>query len=137
RSRKRSRAFKRRFTIAAARISLCGEKDRTRDARWPSRMELVGIGVSPRERARGSEGRQPWFLRSPAAFVAHYVRRRWLNFATLALVAIGAAGCGVGVQYGMKLLVDAMSAPGGRGDPAIWNALFLFLALIAVESALW
>jgi ATP-binding cassette subfamily B protein len=98
-------------------------------------VELLAIGGAPLRCA--GEGQPPRFLRSPAAFVAHYVRRRWLNFTALAVVAIGAACCGVGVQYGMKLLVDAMSAPGERGHAAIWNALFLFLALIALESVLW
>ena len=78
----------------------------------------------------------PAFLRSPVKFIAHYVRARAWHFVALACMVTGAATCAVGVQYGMKLLVDAMAgAPDGR--TAVWRTLALFMGLIATESLLW
>ncbi|ANN72153.1 ABC transporter ATP-binding protein [Bordetella bronchialis] len=72
----------------------------------------------------------------PLAFLFSYVRARPCSFSALALLIVGAASCAVLVQYGMKLIVDAMSAP-DRAQADIWHPLAFFLALIAVESALW
>ena len=73
---------------------------------------------------------------TPLPFLWSYVRRRPRVFGTLlALVVVGAA-CSVGVQYGMKLIVDTM-ADGDRAGPAIWKCLALFVGLIAAESACW
>src|SRR5215212_4044738 len=83
-----------------------------------------------------SEAPPPPFLRGPAAFIFHYVRRRPLHFAALFVMVVGAASCAVAVQYVMKLLVDAMAGP-REGSGAAWTALGLFIGLIAVESVLW
>ncbi|RCW65199.1 ABC transporter ATP-binding protein [Pseudorhodoferax soli] len=72
----------------------------------------------------------------PAAFLWHYVRRRPLLFGTLGLLIVAGAACSVGVQYGMKLIVDAM-ALGDRHSRAIWVWLALFIVLIAAESLCW
>src|SRR3954454_10702417 len=53
----------------------------------------------------------PPFLAGTGAFIAHYVRARWLRFVVLATMVVGAAGCAVAVQYVMKFLVDAMAGP--------------------------
>lgn len=83
----------------------------------------------------------PPFLRSPGRFIAHYVRGRPWLFGGLILVVFLAAGCAVGVQYVMKLLVDAMSGVGWgqayKGHGAAWIALGGFLGLIAIESVMW
>jgi ATP-binding cassette subfamily B protein len=54
----------------------------------------------------------------------------------LLAVIIAAAACAVGVQYGMKLLIDAMTMP-EREVMAVWTALALFMALIGIENGLW
>ena len=80
-------------------------------------------------------GRPPFPARA-IPFIAHYIlRRRWL-FAALFAVIAAAAGCAIAVQYGMRLLVDAMSL---RADDrsAVWLPLALFVTLIALESAFW
>jgi ATP-binding cassette subfamily B protein len=64
------------------------------------------------------------------------VRRRPLAFGALLALIVAAAACSVGVQYGMKLIVDTM-ADNDRSSRAIWNWLALFIVLIAAESALW
>ena len=73
---------------------------------------------------------------TPIAFLWRYVRVRPWHFATMLFLVIGAAGCAVAVQYGMKLLVDAMAA--GREHVAhVWGPFTLFLALIVTENVFW
>jgi ATP-binding cassette subfamily B protein len=64
------------------------------------------------------------------------VRLRPGQFVALALLVIGAGSCAVAVQFGMKLIVDAMVAS-GRSTASVWSPLVLFLSLIALESVLW
>ncbi|ADU37228.1 ABC transporter related protein [Variovorax paradoxus EPS] len=59
-----------------------------------------------------------------------------MAFGGLLALIVAAAACSVGVQYGMKLIVDTM-ADNDRSSRAIWNWLALFIVLIAAESALW
>lgn len=72
----------------------------------------------------------------PIRFLMTYVRVRSWQFGGLLLLVIGAGLCAVAVQYGMKLVVDAMVTD-DRSTGAVWPPLFLFIALIAVESVLW
>lgn len=78
----------------------------------------------------------PGHLRSPGPFIIHYVTRSRASIATLMTAVVMAAGCAVGVQYQMKFLVDAMASP-HRSVHAVWIVLVCFVALIALESALW
>lgn len=79
----------------------------------------------------------PAYLTDPYRFVAHYLRAwRW-HFAGLALLVLSAAACAVGVQYAMKLLIDAMSAGPDTGGQAVSAVLIGFLGLIVLESLLW
>ncbi len=74
----------------------------------------------------------------PVAFLWHYVRVRPWHFAGLLALIVGAASCAVAVQYGMKLLVDAMAQ--GSTDRAaanVWWPLGLFIGLIVVENVFW
>ena len=72
----------------------------------------------------------------PMSFLMRYMRARRWQFGGLFSVIMGAAACAVLVQYGMKLLVDAMAAP-DRATADVWTPLALFLGLIAVENVLW
>ncbi len=72
----------------------------------------------------------------PVAFLWCYVRRRPWLFGTLTLLIVLAASCSVGVQYGMKLIVDVMAGD-DRLSRTIWWSLALFISLIALESAFW
>jgi ATP-binding cassette subfamily B protein len=69
-------------------------------------------------------------------FLLGYVRRRPWQFALLAAIIVGGASCSVGVQYGMKLIIDAMAEGDHRADE-VWRWLALFIGLIALESVLW
>ncbi|MGZ8250515.1 ABC transporter ATP-binding protein [Methylomagnum sp.] len=79
---------------------------------------------------------KPRYLRRPLYFLLHYMRRRPWHFVGLLLLVIGAAGCAIGVQIGMKNLVDAMADP-DRTRRAVWTPLALFIVLVGVESILW
>jgi ATP-binding cassette subfamily B protein len=73
---------------------------------------------------------------SPLAFVWHYIGSgRRLFIPVFALVFL-AACCAVGVQYGLKILVDAMSPATRSLDQVAWP-LALFLTLVGIESILW
>ena len=74
-------------------------------------------------------------LRSGGRFILRHMRLwRW-HFLALLLLVVTSAACGVGQQYGLKLLVDALAGPPGLGS-AVLSALVLFLVLIAAEAAL-
>ncbi|VEF10901.1 ABC transporter-like protein [Pseudomonas fluorescens] len=70
-----------------------------------------------------------------SAFLWRYVRVRPLHFSAMLSLVIGAACCAVAVQYGMKLLVDAMA--GESQADQVWQAFSLFIGLIVLENVLW
>ena len=77
------------------------------------------------------------FADRPFAFFAHYVRMRPIAHALVAAVVLAAVGCSVGTQYGVRLLVDALSGP-GRIDPSqAWTAFWILIALVASDNLLW
>lgn len=92
-------------------------------------------GTPARPAACAGEGRPPFPTRA-LPFVWHCVLRRRWQFAALLVLIVGGAACAVAVQYGMRLLVDAMSA-GGDDRAAVWTPFALFVGLIALESVLW
>lgn len=74
----------------------------------------------------------------PLAFLWRYVRARPWHFGGLLGLVVGASICAVAVQYGMKLLVDAMAQSGSnRGAANVWLPLWLFLGLIVMENVFW
>lgn len=74
----------------------------------------------------------------PVAFLWHYIQARPWHFSGLLLLIIGAASCAVAVQYGMKLLVDAMAqGSANRGAADVWHPLGLFIGLIVIENVFW
>ena len=87
-------------------------------------------------RRRAPEAGHPPFPTAALAFVRYYVLRRGLAFGAVFALVVAAALCAVAVQYGMRLLVDAMAA-GAAARPAVWAPLAAFMGLIAAESALW
>lgn len=72
----------------------------------------------------------------PIAFLMHYVRLRPWHFGGMFLLIIGAGACAVAVQYGMKLLVDAM-AGSDRSQAQVWFPLGVFIGLIVIENVFW
>lgn len=74
------------------------------------------------------------FFASPARFLFHYVAARPIGFLLLAAVVAAGASSSVGVQYAMKMLIDAMTGPGSHMLSAVYLALGLFVGLVALES---
>ena len=100
------------------------------DARRPLAVERTDDADAAFAAAR------PAWLSGVGAFMAHYLRSRPLQFFSLLLLVLGGSACGVGVQYGMKLMIDAMTA-GARHPAALYAALAVFIGLVAVEAVLW
>lgn len=73
---------------------------------------------------------------TPIPFLWRYVRVRPWHFFVMLLLVVGASGCAVAVQYGMKLLVDAMADDKGH-SAQVWEPFTLFLALIVLENVFW
>jgi ATP-binding cassette subfamily B protein len=75
------------------------------------------------------------YAERPIAFLLRYVRRRMSAHAAILAAVIAAVGCSVSSQYGVKSLVDALSA--GPGGEAVWIAFGLLVSLIAADNLLW
>jgi ATP-binding cassette subfamily B protein len=70
----------------------------------------------------------------PFRFVFRYLRRRPISHAIILAAVLGAVGCSVTTQYGLKYLVDTLAGAGGHG---VWFAFALLVALIAGDTLLW
>jgi ATP-binding cassette, subfamily B, bacterial len=77
-----------------------------------------------------------WYANRPIAFTFRFVYQRWAAHAAILAAVLAAVACSVGTQYGIKLLVDTLTHPGGGAHRA-WPAFGLLVALIAADSALW
>ncbi|TLX59081.1 ABC transporter ATP-binding protein [Stutzerimonas nosocomialis] len=86
--------------------------------------------------AKAASKGQPLLPGQPVAFLWHYIRVRPWHFGGLLALIVGAASCAVAVQYGMKLLVDAM-ATRDRSEANVWFPLGLFISLIVLENVFW
>jgi ATP-binding cassette subfamily B protein len=75
------------------------------------------------------------YLRSPFRFLLHYIRVRPWTFLLLGLLVAGSSVSSIGVQYALKLLIDAMTGS-DRIRAAVYTFLGAFLALVVLESAL-
>lgn len=87
-----------------------------------------------RPRVREEHREEP-LSQQPGQLIAWLVRRRWWQFSALWLSIIMAASLGVAAQYGMKLIVDAMSLQ--RPAESVWAFLTLFIGLVMAESVFW
>ncbi len=73
------------------------------------------------------------FLASPMRFLIHYVAVRPWSYALLTLIVIAGSASSVGVQYAMKLLIDAMTGP-HHTLAGVHLALAAFVALVVLEN---
>ena len=71
----------------------------------------------------------------PFAFIFRYVRRRAISHGIIVTAVLAAVGCSITTQYGVKYLVDALSAA-DRGN-GVWFAFALLVSLIAADNLLW
>jgi len=71
------------------------------------------------------------------AFVVHYVLARPIAHAVIVTAVVGAVTCSVAAQYGVKILVDVLSAGVSGHAGTIWTGFLLLAGLIAADNLLW
>ncbi len=76
------------------------------------------------------------YAHRPFAFFLRYIRRRPWTHAIILVAVLGAVGCSVSAQYGVKFLVDTLSR-GWEGNDRVWTAFLLLTSLIVVDNLLW
>ncbi len=84
----------------------------------------------------GQSALPPHATHGAAHFLLHYVRRRMSSHLIVLACVLGAVGCSIGAQYGVKNLVDVL----GLGTPTnvqLWGAVILLLALVAGDNMLF
>ena len=76
------------------------------------------------------------YANRPLPFVLRYLRRRLASHVVIFLSVVAAVACSVGTQYGVKYLVDGLSAGPSRAA-SVWLAFILLMSLIAADNFLW
>ena len=79
------------------------------------------------------------YAQRPFALLGHYIKTRPVAHAAILIAVLGAVGCSVGAQYGVKVLVDTLSA-GLYAENSVrnaWLGLMLLATLIAADNLLW
>src|SRR3954470_1036062 len=76
------------------------------------------------------------YAHRPFAFVLRYLRRRLASHLVILTAVVAAVACSVGTQYGVKSLVDSLSAGAAHGG-SVWLAFIFLMALIAADNFLW
>src|SRR6201994_2125778 len=76
------------------------------------------------------------YARRPFSFVLRYLRQRPVAHSVILSAVIGAVACSVGTQYGVKYLVDSLSAGPARATH-VWLAFVFLISLIAADNFLW
>ncbi|MBR1275233.1 ABC transporter ATP-binding protein [Bradyrhizobium sp. AUGA SZCCT0283] len=76
------------------------------------------------------------YVRRPFPFVLRYLRRRRAAHVVIVSAVAAAVACSVGTQYGVKNLVDSLTA-GSSHASSVWLAFGFLMALIAADNLLW
>ncbi|MCC8961980.1 ABC transporter ATP-binding protein [Bradyrhizobium sp. Pear76] len=76
------------------------------------------------------------YAHRPFPFVLRYLRRRLPSHVVILSAVVVAVACSVGTQYGVKNLVDALSA-GPSAANGVWLAFALLMSLIAADNFMW
>jgi len=76
------------------------------------------------------------YAHRPFPFVLRYLRQRPLSHLIILSCVVAAVACSVGTQYGVKFLVDSLSA-GPERATNVWLAFALLMTLIASDNFLW
>jgi ATP-binding cassette subfamily B protein len=76
------------------------------------------------------------YAHRPLPFVLRYLRQRSAAHAVILSAVIAAVACSVGTQYGVKNLVDSLSA-GPVHAGGVWLAFIFLMSLIAADNFLW
>ena len=76
------------------------------------------------------------YAHRPLHFVLRYLRQRPLSHLAILSAVVAAVTCSVGTQYGVKFLVDSLSA-GADHAGNVWLAFVFLMSLIAADNLLW
>ncbi len=76
------------------------------------------------------------YAHRPLPFVLRYLRRRFASHLVIVISVVAAVACSVGTQYGVKYLVDGLSAGPARAG-TVWLAFVFLMSLIAADNFLW
>ena len=76
------------------------------------------------------------YVRRPFPFVLRYLRRRRAAHVVIVSAVAAAVACSVGTQYGVKNLVDSLTAGSSHAN-SVWLAFGFLMALIAADNLLW
>ncbi|KRR27345.1 ABC transporter ATP-binding protein [Bradyrhizobium retamae] len=76
------------------------------------------------------------YARRPLPFVLRYLRRRRGAHVVIVSAVVAAVACSVGTQYGVKYLVDSLTA-GSSHASNVWLAFAFLMSLIAADNLLW
>jgi ATP-binding cassette subfamily B protein len=76
------------------------------------------------------------YVRRPFPFVLRYLRRRRAAHLVIVSAVVAAVACSVGTQYGVKNLVDSLTAGSSHAN-SVWLAFAFLMSLIAADNLLW
>jgi ATP-binding cassette, subfamily B, bacterial len=76
------------------------------------------------------------YAHRPLPFVLRYLRQRLASHLVIVTSVVAAVACSVGTQYGVKYLVDGLSAGPSRAG-TVWLAFFFLMSLGAADNFLW
>src|SRR4051794_41497415 len=76
------------------------------------------------------------YVRRPFSFVLRYMRRRRAAHVIIVSAVVAAVACSVGTQYGVKNLVDSLTAGSSHAN-GVWLAFGFLMMLIAADNLLW
>jgi ATP-binding cassette subfamily B protein len=76
------------------------------------------------------------YANRPLPFVLRYLRRRPAAHLVILTSVVAAVACSVGTQYGVKHLVDGLSAGPARAG-SVWLAFVFLMSMIAADNFLW
>jgi ATP-binding cassette, subfamily B, bacterial len=76
------------------------------------------------------------YARRPFSFVLRYLRRRRAAHVVIVSAVAAAVACSVGTQYGVKNLVDSLTAGSSHAN-GVWLAFGFLMLLIAADNLLW
>jgi ATP-binding cassette, subfamily B, bacterial len=76
------------------------------------------------------------YAHRPFPFVLRYLRQRLASHVVILTAVVAAVGCSVGTQYGVKNIVDSLSA-GPSHSGGVWLAFIFLMSLIAADNFLW
>ncbi len=76
------------------------------------------------------------YAHRPFPFVLRYLRQRLASHLVILTAVVAAVACSVGTQYGVKYLVDGLSAGPARAG-SVWLAFVFLMSMISADNFLW